>query len=85
MSTLEVMEQHTAKLMAVGEWLTIQEAADLLRVHRTTVYKLFRTGKLPYSKIAGLEGRRIKREDLDKLLQVEDLGLDETDQAGEVE
>jgi len=29
------------------EILTVKEVSDLLRVHRTTVYKLLRDGKIP--------------------------------------
>ena len=35
----------------VNEILTVQEAADLLRIPRSTVYKLAQVGKIPAQKV----------------------------------
>ena len=52
----------------LSTWLTIPEAADYIRVTRQTIYNLINEGRLPYFEIPGVRGKRIKREDLDKLL-----------------
>lgn len=54
---------------AVPEWLTTNEAAQYLRVHRTTIYDLCDRGALPFYEITTGRGRRFKREDLDSLLK----------------
>jgi len=36
------------------EFLTIREAAELLRVHRRTVYRYLNAGKLPARKFGGV-------------------------------
>ena len=48
------------------EWLTIREAARVLRVHRKTVERWIAAGKLPVKAIPGRSGQeyRIKREDV---------------------
>ncbi|MSP12815.1 MAG: DNA-binding protein [Chloroflexi bacterium] len=55
------------------EWLNVSEAAELLGVSRPTIYKLMDKGLLPYQKIKGIQGRRIKRDDLEILLQTYNL------------
>ena len=35
----------------MNEVLTVEEVADLLKVHRTTVYRMLKTGELPAFKI----------------------------------
>ena len=54
---------------ALPEWLTVDEAAKYLKVHRTTIYDLIERGVLPYYELKGARGRRFKREDLDALLE----------------
>jgi excisionase family DNA binding protein len=54
---------------ALPEWLTVDEAAKYLKVHRTTIYDLCDRGVLPYFELKGARGRRFKREDLDSLLE----------------
>ena len=54
---------------AVPEWLTVNEAAAYLKVHRATIYELCRRGDLPYYTLKGARERRFKREDLDSLLE----------------
>ena len=56
-------------LGAVPEWLTVNEAAAYLKLHRATIYELCERGALPYFEIRGARGRRFKREDLDALLE----------------
>jgi excisionase family DNA binding protein len=51
------------------DWLTVDEAAKYLKVHRTTIYDLCDRGALPYFELRGARGRRFKREDLDSLLE----------------
>jgi len=46
----------------MGDFLSIEEAADVLGVHYKTVYRLVRDGELPAAKIGRIY--RIKREDL---------------------
>jgi excisionase family DNA binding protein len=49
------------------ELFTIEEAMEYLRVSRSTIYRLMREGDLPYY-VLTKGRRRLKREDLDKLL-----------------
>ena len=56
-------------LGTVPEWLTVNEAAAYLKVHRATIYELCERGTLPFFEIRGARGRRFKREDLDALLE----------------
>lgn len=48
-------------------WMTAEEAAEFLRVNRSTVYELTRAGKLPHRKI-GKVVRYVRRE-LDDYLE----------------
>ena len=54
---------HTA--VEVPELLTIQEAAEILRVARSTVYALIAAGELPRVKIR--RSVRIRREDVERI------------------
>lgn len=47
--------------------MTIDEAADDLRVHRSTVSRLMREGELPYHNVRGR--KLIKREDLEAFFE----------------
>ncbi len=47
---------------------TVDEAAEYLRVSRPTVYRWMRDGDLPFY-VLPKGGRRLKKEDLDKLLK----------------
>jgi excisionase family DNA binding protein len=53
----------------VPEWLTVTEAARYLKVDRKVLYRLMSEGKLAYSTTKWSGRRRIRREDLDQLLQ----------------
>lgn len=58
-------------------WLTVPEAQEYLKVSKATLYNLMKDGRLPFYYIVGTRQRRIKRSDLDALLQPgnpEDLG-----------
>lgn len=44
----------------------VNEAADLLGLSRSSIYVLFKTGQLPFIKVAGR--RLVRRSDLLKLL-----------------
>lgn len=60
------------------EWLNVSEAARLLQVSRETIYRLMDEEKvLPYTKIKGLQRRRIRRSDLIALIQRFDPGADQ--------
>lgn len=48
------------------EWVTIQQAAEIIGVHANTVRNLINSGKLKASRI-GLRLVRIERRDLDAL------------------
>ncbi len=50
------------------DWLNVKEASEYLQVSRETIYSLMERGLLPYSEVQGVRGRRIRREDLDALL-----------------
>ncbi len=51
------------------EWLNPSEAMKYLGVSRTALYKLMNGGILPFFTIRGLRKRRLKKEDLDALLE----------------
>jgi excisionase family DNA binding protein len=51
------------------EWFTPAEAADYLRVTRQTIYNYMDQGILPYYEIKIGRGRRLRRQDLEALLQ----------------
>ena len=53
---------------AKGQLMTIEEAAQYLRFHPSTVYRLARRGKLPAVKVG--KQWRLDREALDKQLQM---------------
>ncbi len=52
--------------MTANEWLTIQEAADYIRVKPTTIRKYMRNGKLVSYRQGNIV--RLKRSDLDSFL-----------------
>lgn len=51
------------------EWFTLSEAAEYLRVSRQTIYNYINQGFLPYYELKSGGGRRIKKTDLDALLE----------------
>ncbi len=55
--------------MVEKEWLNVKEAAQYLGISRETIYSLMDKRLLPYSEVKGVRGRRIKKEDLEKLLK----------------
>lgn len=50
-------------------WLTVPEAADYLKVSKTTLYNLMKDGRLPFFYIAGTRQRRVRRNDLNGILE----------------
>src|SRR2546427_12538480 len=56
---------------AVPEWMTVAEACRYLKVSRSTLFRYMKDGRLPSSQVPGGRGRRIKHEDLDRLLEGE--------------
>lgn len=51
------------------EWFTPAEAAAYLRVSRQTIYNYMDQSLLPYYELKSGGGRRIRRADLDALLE----------------
>jgi excisionase family DNA binding protein len=51
------------------EWFTPAEAAKYLRVSRQTIYAYMNQGLLPYYELKSGGGRRLRRADLDALLE----------------
>ncbi|MEZ4706799.1 MAG: helix-turn-helix domain-containing protein [Caldilineaceae bacterium] len=49
--------------------MTMPEAREYLRVSKTTLYNLMKDGRLPFFYISGTRQRRVKRIDLDALLE----------------
>lgn len=49
-------------------WLTLEEAADYLRISKPSAYRFMQEGSLPYYRIAGTGLRRFRREDLDAMM-----------------
>jgi excisionase family DNA binding protein len=50
-----------------AEWLTVDEACELLRVSRPTIYRFIKDGRLAPYEIPGFRGIRFKKKDLDEL------------------
>ena len=51
------------------DWLTTEEAAEYLQVHRDTLRRWARTGVIPAAKLGNRGGFRFRREDLDRFLE----------------
>lgn len=51
------------------DWFNVKDACDYLQVSRQTLYNLMDRGVLAYTEVIGVRGRRIKKEDLDKLVR----------------
>jgi excisionase family DNA binding protein len=68
--SMEPRPDRTPEVEQDSDVLTVPEAARVLRVPKTTIYKLVRLRKLPAAKL----GRhwRIRRRDLDSLFQSPD-------------
>jgi excisionase family DNA binding protein len=62
----------------MDDFLTLQQAADLMRVHRITVWRLVRDGKLQtYQAESNRRVKLVKRADVETLMrprQIEDAG-----------
>jgi len=70
-----VMEQEPKEL------LSVQEAADFLGLSVSTIRRYIRDGRLPAYRVAGERLLRIKRSDLEKLLDpIFEEGKEGTDQ-----
>jgi excisionase family DNA binding protein len=66
-----------AKAAGPAGYLTTEEAAAALGVHVQTLRGYIRSGKLPAQRLAGERAIRIRREDLEKLLEpMQTTGLD---------
>lgn len=53
----------------IDGWLTVEEAADRLRVSTATVRRWIRHGKLTKHTVAGLQSVRIRRSEVDALIR----------------
>ena len=51
------------------QWYTVAEACDYLRISKTTIYDYMKTQRLPFFYLAGTRNRRLKKQDLDALLE----------------
>lgn len=49
-------------------WFGVSEACKYLSVSKRTLYNYMQDGRLPFYYLAGTRQRRLKREDLDRLL-----------------
>jgi excisionase family DNA binding protein len=49
------------------ELLTVKEAAEILRVSETTIWRMFKDGRLKSISLGGL--RRVPREELNRMLK----------------
>ena len=52
-----------------GKWLTVEEIARELELHRETVRRWVRSGELPGIMLGRRGGYRVKEADLDQFLQ----------------
>lgn len=50
------------------EWFKATEAAEFVRVNRSTIYRMARAGQLRYHVLPGGVGRRFHRNDLEAAL-----------------
>lgn len=50
-------------------WMTIQEAAEFLRVTEHTIHAWARAGKITKYRVAGFNTVRVKRADIQKLVE----------------
>ena len=55
---------------ATTQWLTPSEARKYLGISHQTIYNLMNSGTLPFYTIKNVRKRRIKKEDLDALMQL---------------
>jgi excisionase family DNA binding protein len=63
------MSKTGAQAPSDQQWFTPAEAAKYLRVSRQTIYRYMTDGLLPYYELKSGGGRRLRREDLDALLE----------------
>ena len=62
----------------MDDFLTLQQAADLMRVHRITVWRLVRDGKLrTYQSQANRRVKLVKRADVEALMRPQPIEEDE--------
>jgi excisionase family DNA binding protein len=64
------MSNTDAQAPSSQQWFTPAEAAKYLRVTRQTIYRYMTDGLLPYYELKSGGGRRLRREDLDALLEI---------------
>ncbi len=62
------MEKTDKETQVSQRWLTVNEAAAYLRLHRATFYRHYSEGQIPGYRLFGSGALRFKQEDLDALL-----------------
>jgi excisionase family DNA binding protein len=66
----------------MDDFLTLQQAADLMRVHRITVWRLVRDGKLRmYQSETNRRVKLVKRADVGALMTPQPIEIDEGKEA----
>jgi excisionase family DNA binding protein len=66
----------------MDDFLTLQQAADLMRVHRITVWRLVRDGKLRmYQSETNRRVKLVKRADVEGLMKPRPIEVDEGKEA----
>lgn len=71
-----ISENKTEQANSMGEatgddrWIDVDEASRYLSVSRATLYNYMRDGRLPYYYLAGTRHRRVRKRDLDALLEL---------------
>lgn len=55
--------------MTDREWITVEQAAELLSVHDQTVRRWLRAGRLPGRLLSRRAGYRIRRADVERILE----------------
>jgi len=56
----------------IAPWYTVAEACEYLKVSNSTLYTYMKDRRLPFYYLAGTRQRRLKKHDLDALLQLGD-------------
>lgn len=55
-----------------SEYVTPTEAARILGVSRPTIYRMMEDGILPYTQVKGVNKRKLRRADVERLIKLVD-------------